>query len=355
MATSTVTRTARYTLRKGNEAIHFDHLSDGNVIVDEGDGLPVCDTATSARNVWTSYIGNGWKADEATQKALEAKKASQPAPVAPVTQKVAPVAPVVMASNAAQTEKDVDKAMGSSRDGLAGRYAKSAESKAYDMERVLRKLMSEGGLFLVNYYIPVELSTSGVDPVSGPYGIRISNPASSFRGIGIHLDGSNWLMTAEGLASEEVQDFFTNMDEHKSFQGREGESPAYWHTMLRQEEYEKFVNIAQNKFCAHVRKLHASLIECIANADEALATAMKSEEWTTLTAKQQETAQSYRNNRIRARIKNADKELADAIKCAEAFDMNENLTDLFAGLRAAIRSHRQAFNVFASEAGIKLA
>jgi hypothetical protein len=226
------------------------------------------------------------------------------------------------------------------------------------MSRVLDNLRNGGGLFIVNYYIPVELSRLTVEVPSQRTGrtvtrLAVPNPAADWRGLAIHLDGSNWLMTGESLKDCAVQDFFGRMDDYKDFVGGQGESPAYWDTKLRDEEHAKFLAIAERKFMTYVRNLHTSLIECIASADAALREAMEAPEWKEASEKERSATETYRHNRVRSRIKKADEELEASIKCAEAFDMTEEMESLFSALRSAIRSQRESFNAVAESRNIK--
>jgi hypothetical protein len=338
---------ATYTLRRNNETVTFtNEVKDGPVVIeDSADNMPYTVDATEGRTIWADYVRRGFKQNNTNVQPTATDSVVIPAPV------------VATSRPATQVERDVNRAMDSRRNGLARPSLNyGPEGKVRDMERVLRKLKSEGGLFILNYYIPVELSVSSGTRGQADYiPVRVENPASYFRGIGIHLDGSNWLMTKEALESDTVQDFLSTMDEYKDFIGGQGESPAYWDTHIREEEYQKFLTIAERKFMEYVRNLHTSLINCIGSADESLRTAQNSPEWASMTEKQRNTAEAYRNNRVRSRIKKADEELADAIKCAEAFDMTENLENLLAGLRAAIRSQRESFNAIAASRNIKVA
>lgn len=319
-------------LRNGSVVITFAVNADGTVTVSDNlpDAIPYTMSAEDARTEWRLHISNGYMRETAP--------VSQDAP-----------AP----SN--QTEKDVTRAMDrTARRGGMASLTGSQESKARDMERVLAKLRNGGGLVLVNYYIPVELSTSG--QANGiEHGVRIPNPASSFRGLGIHLDGSNWLMTAEALADDTVQNFFANVDAYSSFVGKEGESPAHWSTPLRDSEWQKFIEIADRKFTTYIRNISASLIKCIANADDALRMAVDAPEWISKTDKERNKDENYRNNQVRNHIRTADERLASALKAAEAFDATESVSDLLEALRAAISSEREAFNAIAASRGVKAA
>lgn len=345
---------ATFTMRNGNNVATFTNNTDGTVTIeDNGDNMPYTVSTVEGRVEWARYINMGYTRDKATVSATPVVATSAPVTV-----------PVSRTGDRTQTERDVNRTMGSSRSGLARQTwdngTNGAESKAKDMQRVIESLKSGGGLFIVNYYIPVELSRLTVEVPSQRTGrtvtrLAVPNPAADWRGIAIHLDGSNWLMTGESLKSDEVQDFFGRMDNYKDFMGGAGETPAYWDTQLRDEEHVKFLAIAERKFMQYVRNLHGSLIECIASADDALRTAMESPEWATMDEKAQQKEENYRNNRIRSRIKKADQELTDAIKCAESFDMAENLEDLFSALRNAISSQRSSFNATAESKGIKVA
>lgn len=246
--------------------------------------------------------------------------------------------------------------MGGWKHGGMGAVSNNAEDKARSMERVVNKLRKAGGLVLFNYYIPVELSVAGIDTATGiRHDVRIDNPAARFRGLAVHLDGSNWLMPADALSDEAIVSFCRQMDRYTDFVGGSGEAPAYWSTPLREEEYRKFIDIADKKFCNHVRQLSASLIDCIANADARLREAMAAPEWATMTPKDRAAKENYRNNCVRSRIKRADEELSAAIECAERFDASERVSDLIDALRAAIRSERTSFNAIARSRGVKVA
>jgi hypothetical protein len=277
-------------------------------------------------------------------------------PVAPVPPSDPPESTPVLV-NVSQTEKDVDKTMDKTgRHGGLALRSYNAESRIKDMERVIRKLKTEGGLYIVNYYVPAELSMP-----TATQGIRVPNPSRWWRGIAVHLDGSNWLMTAKALESDVVQEFFANLNEYSDFIGSQGESPAYWDTPLRDDQYQKFVGMAEMKFRRMVVNIHTSLIQTIGNADQQLKD--KEEEFTKRvrgeiagghpSEREELNAVRYRHNRVRATLKAAAEELNKAIECAERYDMTECLDDLFDGVRSGIMSQVHSFNALMGEVGLK--
>lgn len=224
------------------------------------------------------------------------------------------------------------------------------ESRLKAQKNIVEKLRQGGGLYQVNYYIPVELSVTDRD--HGINEIRCPSPASVFYAHAVHLDGSNWLFTKEGLDSPAVKWFFDNWEEHKDFRGREHRGPEGWVVRYHDDEIENLVRKAEKRICDRIRELHTALITNISSADEALKKAQDAFDANT-SQNEQSKVFAQRQNKVRAILKKKAEELDQAIQAAERYDMHEDLSDLFSGLRSAIRSQVEDFNRVAEECGFK--
>ena len=244
------------------------------------------------------------------------------------------------------------------------------ERKVRGIQKVLAKI-SDQPLYVVNYYIPVELSTAQYaedendEPIRDALGrkikiqdIRIPSPAGDFYSVAINLDGSNWFMTEEGLNSPVIQRFFALTQEYADFRGGRGKGARAWAVKQDKEESVKLVEWAMEELRCYLVQLHSSLIANIATADEGLKKA--EQRWQETLAKGGQvsdkdttTEWAKRNNRVRSELKSAADKLNEAIAVAEKYDATECVEDLFVALRAAIRAHELAFNTVAVERGVR--
>lgn len=282
-------------------------------------------------------------------------------PPTPVKTETTVVAPIVVVDNhkangysEAQTADTVKRMEVS---GVFGSDKPSAnnERKVRNIQRVIDRIKGQR-LFVVNYYIPKELSQAEytIDEETGEevkiHDIRIPSPAQTFYRHGIRLDGSNWFMTEEDLNSEDVQSFFALFAQYADFRGVANKGARGWAVKQDAEESAKLVEWAMEELRYYIVELHTSLINNIATADATLKDAEDKwqkrlvESGKAVTAEEITTATAKRNNRVRSELKSAAEDLNAAICLAERYDATECVEDLFSALRQAIRSNERSFN-----------
>src|SRR5205807_1040698 len=105
-------------------------------------------------------------------------------------------------------------------------------------------------------------------------------------------------------------------------------------------------------------RIHTSLIERLSSAEDRMAEA-RAELVAGLacpadpTEREELALEQQRDNSARATLRDAIECFSGALKAAEAFDITDSLTDLFAGVRLAIRAETLAFNARVRAAGRK--
>ena len=244
------------------------------------------------------------------------------------------------------------------------------EQRVRSIQKVLSKIKGKL-LFVVNYYIPVELSTAqyatdengnlirdGEGKKIKVHDIRIPSPADDFRKVAINLDGSNWFMTEEGLNSPHVQKYFALFRKYADFRGVSGKGPRGWDVEQSEKQSQKLVEWAMEELRHYLVRLHTSMIKAIDKAEgDFQATEKKWQarllEGGQVTDKETTAAWSERNNRVRSELKEAAECLAQAVALAEKYDATECVEDLFGALRQAIRAQRIEFNKLAERLGVK--
>lgn len=218
-------------------------------------------------------------------------------------------------------------------------------------------------LYIFNYYIPVELSTT--QPILDENGqetgekipIRIPNPARMLWRHGAGLDGSNWILTEEELASEEVQAFCANVEQYADFIGGEGRGPETWACPQDPKATTMLVDRAQARINQEVQRIGRALLRNIFSADERLKKSQELfdkrilEKKNIPTEKEILAAEDKRNNEIRGDLKKAADELCAAFRSAEIFESTGDLHSLFFGMAEIIKAQEVAFNRLVEEMG----
>lgn len=223
------------------------------------------------------------------------------------------------------------------------------ERRVTQQQRVVKELT--GNLYQVNYYIPEQLDH------------LVPNPSPIFRRHGVRLDGSNWIMTEAGVNHPDVQAVFAHMRavaaEHtvrvrSRFGYVETTTVEHWTVPYHPAVVEQFRKMAEDKLAKEIIAIHTSLIERLEKAakrlDEANAKLPPD-----ATQNDRDALQEAYLASVRGTVNNATKCFADAIKAAESFDETENLSDLFEGVRQAIRAEGLAQNAKLAAAGRKTA
>lgn len=206
----------------------------------------------------------------------------------------------------------------------------SDEVKIETLQRVVSKVSNDNYVMLV-YDIPT--AKNDVCP----------NPSNLLWRHGFRINLSCWVIPSKRLETRTIKAIFQTWDANN----------IVYHTVPYAEHaMEQIRKIARLNLDQEIRRVHTSLIEKIAAADEQLQQAIKAED---ATPNATEAADAYRDNRVRSAIKLAAEQLDAAISCAEAFDATEDVASLLDGLRNAIRSQVSTFNIKARQTGRKLA
>lgn len=208
----------------------------------------------------------------------------------------------------------------------SGNQVDDVERKIKGMQEVIEVVSTED-YYLFWYYIN-SLS-------------KLPNPSHLLWGLGFfRFDGSCWIGPKKKVPA--LADITNEWDQYKETTLTNGKVEVDYCIIRQPSEYrEMFKQRARKALDEEIRRVHTSLIDCIANADETLKKVLEKEG---VTWNQERKAESIRDSAIRARIRKAQEELKNCINCALSFDEMERVSDLIAALRAAINSQKESFN-----------
>lgn len=237
-------------------------------------------------------------------------------------------------AGAASAEKEIDDAEKFDPDVLA----KLAQEER-ELKELRRRSQDFSQLRQFVYYVPVRVS----NPSSrGGHG-RFADNAARMYGIGVHFDGSTWTVKDGHLPTEIMADM-DRWNEQDFVKADEGLQVAYRLLKYHPDELAGFRQEAFERMAKRVRTLHKSLLESIDAAAENLKTV--EEGWSQLTEpvndEVRREALCKRNDKIGGALCTARRELEKTINVAQVFEESGALEDLFASLRAAIRSHESS-------------
>lgn len=239
---------------------------------------------------------------------------------------------------------------------IVGKHAKAVdatEKKVRNLDGVVKVL--GGRVYTVNYYIPICLNK------------LIPNPARIFARHGYSLDGSNKLLTEEGLNHPDIQEVFAfwNDFNRKQLENApalpEGANPLlyasppvveFWITENTPEQMAAMRETSRNALARAIREVHTSLITSIDNASETLKKAQE-EMGPEPTEKEAAAADDKCNGNIRQAIRAACEKFESCLKGAEMFDDSGSLDDLFDALRDSIQTQAAAANAVLAAKGRK--
>lgn len=201
-------------------------------------------------------------------------------------------------------------------------------------------------LWCVNYDIPC-----ATDPETGrrlSTGV-VPNPSDWWWAFGARLTLSQWLFTREGLEDPLVQECI------QSWLDRPEKDVKVRVVKQCPSQTELLRGWAREKLQEMVGKAHQSMIDCIATAHDRWQAAEKAldeqqlNQITLSTRRKRNLSKLDQDTRNVLRAAAAD--LNNAIKCAEQFDMTEDVQDLLRAFRLAVHSQRQSFNAEARARG----
>lgn len=229
---------------------------------------------------------------------------------------------------------------------VANKDATRAERKTNNIESKCEGMKATVEAFRQSYY--------AVD-YDIPDDSGIGNPSKEFWRYGFRHSRSIWVFSASALNEPRVQAILNSWENYNNSPERNGKKPVKFGSFKWDaDETGKLLARAEEMLREHLIERHTALIKNIDAADQKLAEALaklKAEDL--LTNKSLDLAQRSRMNAVRAQIRAASEELSIALECAERYDLSEKTSDLFDGLRAAIRSQRESFNILARDLNVK--
>jgi hypothetical protein len=203
-----------------------------------------------------------------------------------------------------------------------------AETDLKRLERAAKTLA--GDVYMLIYDIPDALSE--VCP----------NPSGQLWPVGFRLNKSCWVLPQASLDSSTVRELLAHWS---NYPGVECHIIPYAERALKQIR-----EIAAEKIRQRVVEIHTSFITRLDAASERLQRARAELDQVSRETPDVVSQQDYdrlnaiKDNNVRAILKQSAASLEAAITCARLFDEEENVADLFQGLRQAINSQVLSFN-----------
>lgn len=178
---------------------------------------------------------------------------------------------------------------------------------------------------------------------------NVTNPSYLLWPFGFRMTESCWCIPADKIDSPILQHLFKLWDR---------ENIKYFVAPFGAAAQDKLLAKALDELDAEIRRQHASLIYRLESASKRYEEARteieakigRGEE---VTEKELTHPQTYHVNTVRSVLQGAAKNLSAAIKCAETFDLTENVKDLLDAVKLAIQSQADAFNAQARAKGFK--
>lgn len=305
-------------------------------------------TETATQTVHTAWLirdGVRWESIEYRAKQTQATPAVQPQRPAPAVPAVKAPAPVAQQTASVNRTTAAQTVMGTvnliNRRHVAG---------TDEMERRVNTLRSvsetlRGDVYMLIYDIPEALSS------------ECPNPSRDFWRVGFRLNKSCWVMPQKGLDSHTVQNTLKHWESVPHTRVEVPGLPGYFRSVGVKVHVIKYAadqlatirQIAADMLQEELIRIHTSLIQRIASADDRLREAQEALrqtelEGTSVSANDRERAEAARDNSARATLRDAMECFAAALKSAEAFDETDSLSDLFTAVRESIRAEALAFN-----------
>jgi hypothetical protein len=202
-----------------------------------------------------------------------------------------------------------------------------AEADLKRLEKAARTL--QGDVYMLIYDIPDALSES------------CPNPSGQLWPVGFRLNKSCWVLPQASLDSSTVRELLAHWSNHPTV---ECHIIPYADRALKQIR-----EIAAEKIRQRVVEIHTSFIKRL-DASERLQKAraeldeVARETPDVVSQHDYDRLNTTRDNNVRAILKQSAAALEAALTCARLFDEEENVADLFEGLRQAINSQVLSFN-----------
>ncbi len=201
----------------------------------------------------------------------------------------------------------------------------ATERSIDSMRKVIEKLKKEG-VWQIQYDIGQDTG--------------VTNPSNILWRYGFRSTLSCWILPQSSMEKTRVQDLLKHWEET-------GVDVTI--LPIGAEGIETIIRKAEKELDREIRRVHTSLINNIAAADQRLKDAQaKFEErekiGDNVTDKEQQTALAKRDNDVRKNLRLAGNFLNDAIICAEMFDNTERVEHLLKALRECLKSSTESFN-----------
>jgi hypothetical protein len=203
-----------------------------------------------------------------------------------------------------------------------------AETDLKRLEKAARTL--QGDVYMLIYDIPDALSE--VCP----------NPSGHLWPVGFRLNKSCWVLPQASLDSPTVRELLAHWSNYPTV---ECHIIPYAERALAQIR-----EIAAEKIRSRIVEIHTSFIKRLDAASERLEKArteldeVSRETPEVVSQRDYDKVEATRDNNVRSIIKQSAASLEAALTCARLFDAEENVEDLFEGLRQAINSQVLSFN-----------
>jgi hypothetical protein len=208
-----------------------------------------------------------------------------------------------------------------------------AEAELKRLERAAKTLA--GDVYMLIYDIPDALSES------------CPNPSSQLWPVGFRLNKSCWVLPQASLDSSTVRELLAHW---ANYPGVECHIIPYAERALAQIR-----EIAAEKIRQRVVEIHTSFITRLDAASERLQRAraeldqVSRETPDVISQRDYDKVEASKDSNVRAILKQSASALEAALTCARLFDEEENVADLFEGLRQAINSQVLSFNALMAQ------
>lgn len=230
---------------------------------------------------------------------------------------------------------------------------RTAEERIAGLRKVIEKV-NDDVYVIFRYDIPSDVATAKFDHKADHY------PCPTLWRHGFRDTLSVWIMPSKQVEHPRIQNLIQGWRDYNNHPERTGKPIKFRTVAISESEMNQIREMAVESLDEYIRELHTALITNIIAADERLKKQQDTfnkdiEEGREVTQKQMDTAESTRDNAVRAMLKRKGEELNSAIASAELFDVTESVDDLLNGLRSALRSQVETFNERAAIRGVKLA
>ncbi len=163
-----------------------------------------------------------------------------------------------------------------------------------------------------------------------PSANQVENPSGLLRRFSYRFNLSCWIMPEGRIPYDLLAAWDTADINYRTYKLDKGET-------------DKVKEDAKKAIDAETRRIHASLIESIGDAQAIYDAAIAEVQDLQTGDATQARLMKAREDKVRAALKRAGEGLNAAVECAQVFDQTENVKDAIEGLRLAIASQQDAY------------